>query len=96
MIDHGYHTNYNGTLFSMINGYTKIHGELVPYFQTQPPWITCSQLPDTIMPGERAAHPAPTLVMKDPGRLGYTVWMVPLEASRPASHVQGHCSAVFL
>ena len=29
-----------------------------------------SQLPDTIMPGERAAHPAPTLVMKDPGRLG--------------------------
>ena len=37
----GYHTNYNGTLFSMINGYTKIHGELVPYFQTQPPWITC-------------------------------------------------------
>ena len=31
-----------------------------------------SQLPDTIMPGERAAHPAPTLVMKDPGRLGST------------------------
>ena len=29
----------------------------------------CRQLPDTIMPGERAAHPAPTLVMKDLGHL---------------------------
>ena len=59
-------------------------GELVPYFQIQPPWITTSsQLPDTIMPGERAAHPAPTLVMKDPGRLGSTQYGWFCHSKRP-------------
>lgn len=74
------------------------HGELVPYFQTQPPWITSCQLSVArYHHAWWACCPSRThLGHEGSGATGvHTVWMVPFETSRTASHVQGHCSAVF-